>query len=140
MERKLFELFGLKFFVFENFQDPDLNIDDKSIYQFDNEEQLVDIFANHQFFTIWSDERRLNAGVICACEGNLNKIITYLSEIGIHERLYSTSNCGIRGEPSVLFLRSKKAMTIFKKSLVSEEKEKRLALTSFFGAAEYTMR
>ena len=89
MERKLFELFGLKFFVYENFQDADLNIDDKSIYPFDDEAELVNIFARCEFFNIWREEKRLNSGLICACEANLNLIISFLQKIGIKEDAYS---------------------------------------------------
>ncbi|MBA2657592.1 MAG: hypothetical protein H0U70_11540 [Tatlockia sp.] len=133
MERKLFEIFGLKFFVYENFQDQDLNIDDKSIYQFDDEDQLVDLFALNQFFAIWHDERRINAGVICACEGNLYKIISFMKEIGVEDYAYSTSDCGIPGEPTVLYL-PKKTMDIFIKNIALEIMDKRLAPTTLFYA------
>lgn len=109
MERKLFELFSLKFFVFENFQDSDLNIDDKSLYPFDDEVELVNIFAKCEFFTIWKEERRLNSGLICACEGNLNLIISVLQKIGIKEDAYSTSS----SNPNVLYLTSEKVMSTF---------------------------
>lgn len=133
IERTLFELFGHKFFVFENFHDADLNIDDKSIYKHDNQEQLINIFATNQFFAIWSDERRLNAGVICACEGNLCLIIAFLKKIGVKDDAYSTFDCGLGGEPRVLYLTSQDGMYAFIHNLASATIAKKSAVTAFFG-------
>lgn len=132
-ERKLFELFGLKFFVFENFKDSDLNIDDKSIYKYDDDDQLVDLFATKRFFEIWSDTRRLNANLICACEGNLNLIVAFLKKIGIKQESFSTSNCGRFGEPTVLYL-SNESMYAFIQCLSSALTEEKFALTAFFSS------
>lgn len=140
IERKLFELFGYKFFVFENFQDADLNIDDHSIYQYDNQEELVDIFASNHFFAIWSDEKRLNSGLICACEGHLNLIIAFLKKIGIKQSAYFTSDCGLAGEPRVLYLESQDAMHLFVRRLYNSASPttttKKLALASLFGVKD----
>ncbi|MBA2709074.1 MAG: hypothetical protein H0U57_00555 [Tatlockia sp.] len=132
-ERKLFELLGFKFFVFENFKDTDLNIDDKSIYKFEDKDKLVDIFASKKFFDIWSDNRRLNSNLICACEGNLNLVVAFLHQLGIKEEAYSTSNCGKLGEPSVLYL-SKESMYAFIQSLGSALTSKKFLSTAFFSS------
>ncbi len=131
MERKLFELFGHKFLVFENFKDSDLNIDDKSIYKFEDEEELVSIFVKKRFFNIWSDHRRLNSSLICACEGNLSIIVAHLRKIGIKDEAYSTSDCGLRGGPSVLYFASKDTIYEFIQSFASTGISKRVTSTAF---------
>lgn len=132
IERKLFELFGHKFFAFENFQDADLNIDDKTIYKYDNQNKLVDIFASNQFYTIWNDERRVNAGVICAWNGDISMIVTFLKNIGFKENSYTTFDCGLRGNPRVLFFPEPKAMQKFIEHLTNEAVAKKIAQTTFF--------
>src|SRR5258708_11027303 len=119
IERKLFELFGCKFFFFEYFKDLDLNIDDISIYRYDNPEQLVKIFATNQFFEIWNDPRRVGAGVLCACEGHLNVILSFLKKKGIKAEAYATSDCGLKGEPRVLYFMSTQACATFIQQLTS---------------------
>lgn len=131
IERKLFELFGYKFLVFENFEDSDLNIDDEFTYKDDNKEKLVDIFVANKFYSIWSDERRHNASIICACHGNLNLIINFLKKIGVSTDNYATFNCYLQdGEDSVLYLTSKEAMQVFINHLYSEKKLKKLSFSS----------
>ncbi|ARG96477.1 hypothetical protein [Legionella micdadei] len=112
IERTLFELFGHKFFVFENFEDADLNIDDKTIYKFENPDTLVDLFVTNQFYAIWSDERRHDSNVICSCYGNLNLIVNFLKKIGIPNNGYSTFNCYLEGEDRVLYL-NQESMQVF---------------------------
>lgn len=137
IERKLFELFGLKFFVFENFQDSDLNIDDKAIYPRESDDELVNIFAKSKFFAIWEDERRLNSSLICACEGNLNLIINFLKKIGIKENAYSTFSPKPNEEPSVLYLQSKEVMATFIQKVVSSTKKSvELMPINFFSAKD----
>lgn len=131
MERKLFEWFGFKFFVFENFKDSDLNIDDKSIYKFDDEEELSEIFATKKFFNIWSDKRRLNSSLICACESNLSTIVGFLKKLGLEEEIYSTSNCDSLGDPTVLYL-SQTAMYALIQNLGSELPENNATAPSSF--------
>lgn len=104
IERKLFELLGTKFFVFENFEDADLDIDDVSVYPEKNSADLVDFFSSNQFFAIWGENRRINANVICACQGHLGKIVHFLKNIKVPNSSFSTFNCGLRGEGRVLFL------------------------------------
>ncbi|CDZ75834.1 hypothetical protein BN59_00093 [Legionella massiliensis] len=137
IERKLFELFGHKFFVFENFQDIDLDIDNKLIYKHDNQDALVDIFARNQFYSIWSDERRLNAGVICACEGDISMVVGFLKRAGFKDDSYSTFDCGLIGSnSSVLFLTSPETMQAFIAHLAVATFANKFAQSTFFGAKE----
>ncbi|KTD28002.1 MULTISPECIES: hypothetical protein [Legionella] len=117
IERTLFELFGHKFLVFERFEDGDLNIDDKTIYNYENPDTLVDIFVINKFYAIWSDERRHNSSVICACYGNLTVIVNLLKKISIPDHCYSTFNCHQEGEDRVLYITSQEAMQSFVKHL-----------------------
>lgn len=131
IERTLFELFGHKFLVFENFEDSDLNIDDEFTYKNDNKDKLVDIFVANKFYSIWNDERRHNASIVCACNGNLNLIINFLKKIGLSTDCYATFNCHLsEAEDSVLYLTSKEAMQAFIKHLNSEKTLKKLRVSS----------
>ncbi|MFA5960231.1 MAG: hypothetical protein WC785_06915 [Tatlockia sp.] len=117
IERKLFELFGYKFFVFEDFEDADLDIDNGAIYQGEDQDELINWFVINQFYSIWHDERRHNATVICACEGHLNKITRFLKTGDLPKSSYSTFNCGLRGEGRVLFIHSKASLHQFKSEI-----------------------
>ncbi|KTC87878.1 MULTISPECIES: hypothetical protein [Legionella] len=131
IERKLFELFGHKFLVFENFEDSDLNIDDELTYKDDNKDKLVDIFVANKFYSIWSDERRHNASIICACHGNLKIIIDFLKKIGVSTSSYATFNCHLHeAEDTVLYMTSEEAMQTFIKHLYSGKKLKKLLFSS----------
>lgn len=132
IERKLFELFGYQFLVFENFEDMDLNIDDKSIYTQDDPQRLVEIFAENQFYAIWSDQRRLNAAIICSCEQNLNRVIHFLKKIGMPKGSYSTFDCGLNAGDRVLYIPNPTEMQRFVRHLTLALNVKEVANIDFF--------
>ncbi len=140
IERKLFELFGYKFLVFENFVDSDLNIDDESIYGYEDQNLLVDIFVSNKFYSIWSDERRHNASVICACDGNLSVVINFLNSIKISTNCYSTFDCDLGGEDNVLYITSQDAMHIFAHNLLSSDANKKSPQAVFFAPIMFPLR
>lgn len=132
IERKLFELFGHQFLVFENFEDMDLNIDDQSIYKNDDPQALVDIFVKNQFYSIWNDKRRLNAAIICSCDGNLNLVVDFLMKIGIQSDNYATFDCGLKRGDRVLYFTNHKDMRQFIQHLTSALNAKKLIGNDFF--------